>query len=178
MSVFDIFKKNKVKEDSVSRELSEGNLEKMIAMEREIYPDYLWEWQYRRSWDTIASYLECNREDIIFMMGDDWYMLAAKCRADDEYPSDHIYVADLASLNRGSANVLKVAHELKSFDLPVTLYAREATTYRLIKGLARREMITILDEGEVHFSEETTHSVTFVQGNHPELVAQFQGRSF
>lgn len=179
MRLMDILKKNKKTDDGISRELSEDNLDKMIEMEKNVYPSYLWEWQSRMSWDSIASYLECSKDDIIFMMGEDWYMLAAKCKADDEFPSDHIYVADLASLNRGSANVIKVAHELKSFDLPITLYAREETTYRLIKGLARRELITILDEDEgIHFTEETTHSVTFVQGHHPELIEQLSGRSF
>ena len=154
------------KNDNISREFSEENLHKMIALEDEIYEGTYKYMQGRTSWESIASYCCCALDDVRFMIGDDWYALFGIHHS----PEDYVEVVDIASKN-GRMNVFRVISFLRELGLPMVMDAREDTSYRIIQALARREQITILKDESYLWGGRPFHELRIVEGRHPELIA-------
>lgn len=133
-------------------EFTSENLAKLKRIEREAYEGtgYM-QMQHCMSWESVASYCECSLDDLHIAFIDDGYVIAA-CH------EDYMEIVDLASSGR-NMNLFAVWDFLKKIGKPMTLDARESTSYRLIKHLERRGEITICSDESHTWGGEPFHDL-------------------
>lgn len=145
-------------------EFTPENLAKLKRIEHEAYEGtgYM-QMQWCETWADIAGYCECSLEHLRIAFIDDGYVIAA-CH------EDYMEIVDLASSGR-NMNLFAVWEFLKEIGKPMTLDARESTSYRLIKALERRGEISIVEDAPHQWGGETFHDVrcTFNLSRHPEI---------
>ena len=158
--------------EEISTELTPETLERMKEIEARVYERRHQLLQGCSSWDDVAYNIdgeggfECRgKEDIIFTIGKDWYVLAAK-----NEEQGLVYVADCASETHGTAKFFRAFTRMKSYNLPFYASLRDSTSYQTVCKAAKYDRLTILSEESWQFGGETFHWVKFVSGYHPELM--------
>lgn len=137
-------------------EFTEESLELIKRIERTAYSGTPYsQMQHCRTWDDIARYCECSREELRILLSDTGYVIAAAHR------SGYAEIVDLASIDR-RMNLYEVWDFLKDLGLPFTLDARESTSYRMIKKLEEKGEIVISESHSYTWGGETFYDLKVI----------------
>lgn len=99
----------------------------------------------------LFYYMECEEDDAIVHVEDNWYLLASRESGE---------IVDLASDSPlRMKDMIKIYRILKSIDGDITLDAREKTSYRLIMALVKSGRATIKSDTAYEWDGETFHSM-------------------
>lgn len=138
--------------DKAVKEDENIDIQKLCEIEKKAYADTIYaQMQGFENIRDLAEYCEVSPKNVHVMSGDDWYVILGEHR-------DHIEIVDLASTGK-RLPVKQVLEFMKSFDKPVTMDAREETSYKLVKALDRMHMLQINKDESYQWGGETFHDV-------------------
>lgn len=125
----------------------------IIRIEASAYPSEYQQLQSTRNMADLVDYCEADdQKDVVILTGTNWYLLLVKSTCE---------IVDLASVgSMGVADLIKVWKGIRT-NLPgrAKLDAREGTSYRLIKSLARSGRVTISHDSPYIWGDETFHKL-------------------
>lgn len=148
----------------ISYDLNEKNLKEMKRLENLVYANTCYRgMQSYSTWDGIASYCCCSKDQVRLMMGKGWYVLFA------EYP-DYLEVVDLCSSTH-KAPIFKIIDQLHSFGKAISLDARENTSYRILTAMAKRGRVEMFKDETWTWGGENFHEIVLAASDNPDLEA-------
>ena len=135
------------------KELSEDVLVAIKGIEHDAYNTNpsLMAISYCDSWNAVASYMDCNIEDIRLFANNDSYLLIAE-------KEKYIEIVDLAS-RTPRINIKQVVDLITGFHKPFLAYCRQTTSYPILLYMEQKEkIICFADTAEV-YEDETFHQI-------------------
>lgn len=128
---------------------SEENLQKILDIERKAYPTHMQMINRYISGggtlkiEDIADYLDCKINDIIFYVGENWFIIGAK-------RGDFIEIGDWACIGGMTLNMAKQFFKIlyKYKDYTFECDARSTTSYPIIKRAEKMGYLQVLSESE------------------------------
>ena len=135
--------------------LKEQHLQKIQKIEKAVYPEYMCYLGDCDNKKEVAEYMECKPREIFYMLGDNYYLLAA-------IKKDFIEIVDLAST--GPMNIFKILNtlETKLKGKKIIMDARKETSYPIIILLLKRKKIKLLKDEIWDWDGEEMHYLEFI----------------
>ncbi|RMH14939.1 MAG: hypothetical protein D6698_11990 [Gammaproteobacteria bacterium] len=121
-------------------------------IERAAYPQVYWGLQDIESLEDVAEYVGCHVRDLVVLHGENWYLLGSSTGED-------FYIADLASAGGMGLKDLAQVKELMLQHERVYMEARETTSYRLVKFMERRGLVSIMTDHPFEWGGEVFHEI-------------------
>lgn len=128
-------------------------LRKLIQLESQCYKGTCYRaMSHIRTWEEVADYCECDLDDLIIYLGEDWYAILAE-------HEDEVEFVDLASTQKHMP-IHTIVSICLGIEKPFVMDCRENTSYRILKILRDRELIDILEDNLYTWGGESFHEVT------------------
>lgn len=135
------------------KELSEDVFVAIKEIERDAYstnPELV-ALNYCDDWSAVASYMDCNIEDIRLFANDDSYLLIAE-------KEKYIEIVDLAS-RTPRINIKQVVDLITGFHKPFLAYCRQTTSYPILLYMEQKEKIVCFADTAEVYENETFHQI-------------------
>lgn len=132
---------------------SQEALQKLIRLESQCYRGTCYQaMSHITTWEGVADYCECDLDDLRVYMGEDWYALLAE-------HEDEVEFVDLASTKKRMP-IHALVNICLGINKPFVMDCRENTSYRILKTLEQRELITISEDNAYNWGGEQFHEIT------------------
>lgn len=135
------------------KELSEDVLAAIKEIEQDAYSTNpsLIAINYCYDWNAVASYMDCNIEDIRLFANDDSYLLIAE-------KEKYVEIVDLAS-RTPRINIKQVIDLITGFHKPFLAYCRQTTSYPILLYMEQKEKIVCFADTAEVYENETFHQI-------------------